>query len=304
MRTYKVVLGVVAMATPAVSGSVSAQDHAAPAPAIVVTGQRTAGPQIKGVIAARNGDRIKVVGADGTSTIVAIDQETQIRTGGGLFPGGLLGTGSRAGANVLINGLPVTVKTWRTGGDQAGGDLVASQIVFKNSDLKVATMIQRGTSQHFDDQSARIDAQSTRIDAQAAATEGLRGRLADIDKYNLKRTTNVHFASGKVDISDADKTDLCTTASFAQGLPNALILVVGYTDSSGSDELNQALSEKRAGRVINYLQQACGWKPWRMLSPTGMAKADPLASNDTAEGKAQNRRVAVNVLVSKSVDGF
>ena len=66
--------------------------------------------------------------------------------------------------------------------------------------------------------------------------------------------------------------------------------------------MNQELSEKRAGRVVNYLQQACGWKPWRMLSPTGMAASDPLADNSTAEGKAQNRRVSVNILVSKSID--
>jgi outer membrane protein OmpA-like peptidoglycan-associated protein len=80
------------------------------------------------------------------------------------------------------------------------------------------------------------------------------------------------------------------------------MLVVGYTDSTGPEEVNQQLSEKRAARVINYLQQACGWKPYRMLTPTGMATADPLAPNDTPEGKAQNRRVAVNILVSKSVD--
>jgi outer membrane protein OmpA-like peptidoglycan-associated protein len=311
MRTFKLLLGIVAMVMPGVSASVAAQNSGAAAPPIVVTGERTAGPQIKGVIAARNGDRIEVVGEDGASMTVTIDPETQIRTGGGLFPGGLIGTGGRAGAEVLINGLPVTVKTWRTGGDPARGELVASQIVFKKSDLKLAKMIQRGTSQRFADQSARIDkqstridAQSTRIDAEAAATEALRGRLADIDKYTIKRTTNVHFASGKAEISNADKADLCATASFAQGISNALILVVGYTDATGSDDLNQALSEKRAGHVINYLQQACGWKPWRMLSPTGMAKADPLASNDTPDGKAQNRRVAVNVLVSKSVDGL
>ena len=47
-----------------------------------------------------------------------------------------------------------------------------------------------------------------------------------------------------------------------------------------------------------------GWKPYRMLTPTGMAKADPAASNSTVEGKAQNRRVAVNVLVSKGLDGL
>jgi outer membrane protein OmpA-like peptidoglycan-associated protein len=80
--------------------------------------------------------------------------------------------------------------------------------------------------------------------------------------------------------------------------------VVGYTDSDGSDEFNQALSEKRASAVINYLQQDCRWKPYRMLTPTGMAESDPAADNSTPEGKAQNRRVAVNVLVSKSIDGI
>ena len=56
--------------------------------------------------------------------------------------------------------------------------------------------------------------------------------------------------------------------------------------------------------MINYLQQACRWKPYRVLTPTGMAEADPLADNTTEEGKAQNRRVAVNILVSKSVEGL
>src|SRR3546814_14906493 len=87
-------------------------------------------------------------------------------------------------------------------------------------------------------------------------------------------------------------------------MDNALLLVVGYTESTGSQELKQALSEKRAGGVVNYLQQACGWKPYRMLTPTGMAEADPTASNDTVEGKAPNRRVAVNNLVSKGLDGL
>jgi outer membrane protein OmpA-like peptidoglycan-associated protein len=114
----------------------------------------------------------------------------------------------------------------------------------------------------------------------------------------------VHFDTGKAVLSAQDKAALCNTANQAQATENALMLVVGYTDSTGGDDFNQELSEKRAARVINYLQQACGWKPYRMLTPTGMAKADPLASNDTPEGKAENRRVAVNILVSKSVDGL
>lgn len=168
--------------------------------------------------------------------------------------------------------------------------LVASQINFKQNDLKTASMIRNGTNQRFDEQ--------------AAATEALRGRMGDIDKYNIKSTTNVHFDTGKANLSEQAKADLCSTATQAEGIDNALMLVVGYTDSVGSEDFNQQLSEKRASKVINYLQQACGWKPYRMLTPTGMAEADPLASNDTEEGKAQNRRVSVNILVSKGLDGI
>jgi outer membrane protein OmpA-like peptidoglycan-associated protein len=128
--------------------------------------------------------------------------------------------------------------------------------------------------------------------------------VGDIDQYNIKGTTNVNFDTGKATLSEQAKADLCAAASTAEGMDNALLLVVGYTDSTGSQELNQALSEKRAARVVNYLQQACGWKPYRMLTPTGMAEADPAASNATAEGKAENRRVAVNIMVSKGLDGM
>ena len=265
------------------SGSAYAQQQTTPDPNIVVTAQRPApGPQIKGVIAARHGDRIKVVTPDGGSTIIAVNDDTKIRSGGGLFS-----SRSKLAADSLLNGLPITAKTVQSAD---GGDLIASQITFRNNDLRTASMIRNGTSQGFEEQTA--------------ATEALRGRVGDIDKYNVKSTTNVHFDVGRTELSAEDKAQLCSTATQAQANENALLLVVGYTDSTGGDDLNQELSEKRAARVINYLQQQCGWKPYRMLTPTGMAKADPAAPNDTPEGKALNRRVAVNVLVSKSVDGL
>jgi outer membrane protein OmpA-like peptidoglycan-associated protein len=287
------------MVTISASGSLYAQQQTAPDPNIVVNGTpapeapsapaaapvMTAGPEIKGVITARNGDKMKVTAADGASTIIAITDATRIKSGG-LFSNNR----GKLAADSLLNGLPVTVKTLQPGGGQSGGALVASQVNLRNNDLKTATMIRNGTSQRFDEQTA--------------ATEALRGRMGDIDKYNIKSTTNVHFDTGKAELTAQDKADLCATATTAQGTENALMLVVGYTDSTGGDDLNQALSEKRAARVINYLQQACGWKPYRMLTPTGMAKADPLADNNTPEGKAQNRRVAVNILISKSVDGL
>src|SRR5436190_18478318 len=143
-----------------------------------------------------------------------------------------------------------------------------------------------------------------RFAANEAATEALRGAVANIDQYNVRSTTSVTFDTGRSTLSEQAKAELCAAATSAGSIPNALLLVVGYTDSRGSPELNQALSERRAGSVVNHLQQACHWQPWRMLTPTGMSEADPAASNDTAEGQAQNRRVTVSILVSKAVDGL
>ncbi len=243
--------------------------------------QSVAGPQIEGIISARRGDRMQVTSADGTNTVVVVNDATRIKGSGGFL--GL--NRSKLAADSLLNGLPVTVKTW-----QSGGTLVASQVDLKSRDLKTASMIRSGTAQGFAEQTA--------------ATEALRGRMADIGNYNIKSTMNVNFDTGKAVLSEQAKADLCATAATAESTNNALLLVVGYTDSTGSEEINQALSERRAGRVVNYLQQACGWKPYRMLTPTGMSEADPLADNTTAEGKAQNRRVAVNILVSKGLDGL
>lgn len=241
-----------------------------------------AGPEIQGVISARSGDRMQVTSSDnGTKSIIAINDDTRISASKGLF--GL--SHRKLTATSLLNGLPVSVQTM-----QSGDALVASKITFRNTDFKTARMIRNGTTQGFDEQTA--------------ATEALRGRMGDIDQYNIKATTNVNFATGKANLTPQATADLCAAATTAEGTKNALMLVVGYTDSTGSDDFNQRLSEKRASRVVNYLQQACHWKPYRMLTPTGMAKADPLASNDSSDGKAQNRRVAVNILVSKGLDGL
>lgn len=273
-------LATLAVSAPAV---VSAQQPAPEADlkATMAASPSVRGPDIKGVISARSGDQMQVTAADGTRTIIDINDATRVRASKGL-----LGLGrSTLAATSLLNGLPVTVRTLH-----AGEALVASQINFRNNDFKTATMIRSGTAQGFDEQTA--------------STGALRGRMGDIGQYNIKGTTNVNFDTGKAQLSAEARAELCAAASTAETMKNALILVVGYTDSTGGDEFNQQLSEKRASRVVNYIQQACHWKPYRMLTPTGMAKADPLASNDSVEGKAQNRRVAVNILVSKGLDGL
>lgn len=238
------------------------------------------GPEIKGVIIARTGDKIKIRAADGSVTVIGVTNETEVKATGGFLSGG-----KKLTVDALLNGLPVTVRTV-----QAESGTYASRITFKNGDYKTAQMIQNGTAQQFEEQTA--------------ATEALRGRVGDIDNYNIKGSTNVYFATGSWKLTPEGKAELCQVAGQAEGTNNALLLVVGYTDDVGDEDYNQTLSEKRASTVINYLQQYCKWKPYRMLTPTGMAESDPLADNSTEEGRRQNRRVSVNILVSKAVDGM
>ncbi|KPF93857.1 cell envelope biogenesis protein OmpA [Novosphingobium sp. AAP83] len=239
------------------------------------------GARVEGVISARRSSKIEVTSADGTKSIISINDATLIEASAG--PLGLKRT--KLAASSLLNGLPVRVKTL-----QFGNDLVANKIDLKSEDLKTAQIVHNGTAQRFSEH--------------AAATEALRGRMANIDKYSIKSSMNVAFDVGKSVISSQAKSDLCDTANQAAAIENSLMLVVGYTDSTGNEELNQRLSEARAARVVNYLQQVCGWKPYRMLTPTGLAAANPAASNDTVDGKAKNRRVTVNVMVSKVLDGL
>ena len=286
-RTMALVLSTATLTLPA---SLAAQDEEIvdSGAQMVVTGLPPAdlsgltdGPEIQGFISARSGERVQITLPDGSTQLLFLSEATEVRSSKGLF--GM----NRAKLNTesLYNGLPITAKT-----AQWGSGLVARQIRFKSTDLKTATMIRTGTVQGFSEQSA--------------ATAALRSRVGDIDNYNVKATTNVNFDVGKANLTPEAQSELCSAASQAQSMDNALLLVVGYTDSTGSLDFNQELSEKRASRVVNHLQQACGWKPYRMLTPTGMAEADPLADNETPQGKAQNRRVAVNILVSKAVDGF
>tara|TARA_A100001391_G_scaffold130111_3_gene89413 strand:+ start:18527 stop:19459 length:933 start_codon:yes stop_codon:yes gene_type:complete len=245
-----------------------------------------AGPEIEGIIAGRTANRMIINAGNNSEAEVSLSQATRITGSGGFL--GLNRT--ELTSDELLPGLPVEIETV----NYAGG-LIASRIKYKTSDYETAEMIRGGTQRQF----AMHD---EAIGNNEEAIEGLRGRVANIDQYNVRHVANVYFDSGKWRLTPAAQNELCATATQAEQIDNALLLVVGYTDTDGSQEYNQTLSERRAGGVVNYLQQACGWAPYRMLTPTGMAEADPAADNTTPAGKAQNRRVAVNILVSKAVD--
>jgi OOP family OmpA-OmpF porin len=105
--------------------------------------------------------------------------------------------------------------------------------------------------------------------------------------------TTIRFESGRAAI-DGDSIGLLDhLVATAQRCPSANIVIAGHTDSDGDDQTNLALSERRAMAVVDFLVK--GGVQAERLKPVGYGRAQPIASNDTEEGKAQNRRIEFKV---------
>jgi OOP family OmpA-OmpF porin len=99
----------------------------------------------------------------------------------------------------------------------------------------------------------------------------------------------IRFESGRASIDPDSAGLLDRLIETAMRCPTADIEIAGHTDSDGEDGFNQALSEKRAQAVADYLVKA--GLPANRFIATGYGSSQPIASNDTDEGKAQNRRI-------------
>lgn len=110
---------------------------------------------------------------------------------------------------------------------------------------------------------------------------------------------DVLFAFGKYDLQPPAREALAKFSGIVLAHPGLHLSVEGYTDSVGSDAFNQTLSEQRANAVRDYLVQQ-GLDP-SQIAATGYGKSNPVASNDTAAGRQQNRRV--EIIISGEVIG-
>ena len=104
----------------------------------------------------------------------------------------------------------------------------------------------------------------------------------------------VLFASNKADVQTQYESDLKALGEFLRKNPDTYTLLLGYTDNIGLDEYNLELSKRRAESVANYLMNKLGIDEDQIVL-NWYGKDNPVAGNDTAEGRAQNRRVEIAV---------
>jgi outer membrane protein OmpA-like peptidoglycan-associated protein len=105
--------------------------------------------------------------------------------------------------------------------------------------------------------------------------------------------SGILFEVNKAELSDAAKENLARLSEILLKYEDTDILIEGHTDSDGSDAYNQGLSESRASSVANYLvwHKVVGER----LTTTGYGESQPIAPNETSEGKSLNRRVEVAI---------
>lgn len=140
-----------------------------------------------------------------------------------------------------------------------------------------------------------LDVQEAELRAELAST-GVGVERTD-DSIRLIMPGNITFNTDSANISASFYSTLNSVAKVLNKYDNSTVMVMGFTDSTGRPEYNQALSQQRAQSVAAYLQGQ-GVKASR-FEVMGMGSSNPIASNDTAAGRAQNRRVEIKIIPNK-----
>jgi outer membrane protein OmpA-like peptidoglycan-associated protein len=163
---------------------------------------------------------------------------------------------------------------------------------------QAATARAEGAEQKLAADQARSEANTAQL--AAASSEQQAAELQrQIDVLQAKPTDrglvltlgDVLFTTGRADLKPGATGNLNKLVAFLDKYPDRSVSIQGYTDSVGSEDYNQGLSERRANSVKSYLAgQGIGSM---RLSASGKGRNDPVADNDSAAGRQQNRRVEV-----------
>jgi outer membrane protein OmpA-like peptidoglycan-associated protein len=231
---------------------------------------------------------------------VSLTDGTKIQSPSGLFNIDK----KRQDASLLAPGLFVEIHG--VGGDH--GNLVATRITFSKHAVKVQNSVAAGEVDLREKQAENAAATQRNLNMINAATRRARDsiaafteRIANLDNYVVKMESTVYFASGSFELNDASKQVLDNLVARGQGLKGFMVEVAGYTDNVGDVALNQELSARRVNSVVAYAAEKFNIPLRRFVNPTGLGETQPVGDNNTAEGRALNRRVEIRVLLNKGI---
>jgi OOP family OmpA-OmpF porin len=286
--------------------------------ALVLTCNIAAAQNIQGVINGRSGATMTLQTQDSGNVVVILTPSTEVDEVEGL----LRARRKEMAVTALIPGLPVQVQ----GSYNAQNQLVANVVKFKGSDLNNAEDYQAGldpTKQQVQANQQQIQQSEQQIQAQIqlaaeqqkteanqaaiaanqAAIAADNKRFGELADYNILGEVTVYFANGSTTIEPKYKPQLLQLTQQAMGIKAYILQVQGYASAVGSAALNQRLSSERAANVTEFLEQQGNIPLTNMLAPGAMGTSQQVASDATAEGQAEDRRVVVKILQNKGIAG-
>jgi outer membrane protein OmpA-like peptidoglycan-associated protein len=148
-------------------------------------------------------------------------------------------------------------------------------------------------------QKAQLETDKVELRTQLLRQFNLILQTRDTARGLIVNMSDVLFDSGKYSLRPLAREKLAKVAGIVSGHPGLRLDVEGYTDSVGGDDFNQVLSEQRGGAVRDYLTHE--GMAAASVTAKGFGKSQPVASNNTAEGRQQNRRV--ELVISGEVIG-
>ena len=129
----------------------------------------------------------------------------------------------------------------------------------------------------------------------------LNQRISSLDDYVVSKNITLNFKVGSAVLSPEAKLALDEIAAQATTEKGYVIQVSGYASSDGNEALNRRLSQRRAEAVMSYLIENHDVSQRRIVTPLGFGAARPAADNATREGRQENRRVEVAILVNNGL---
>ena len=187
----------------------------------------------------------------------------------------LLGAGAGAAAGAATGAVIGALTSKKSGKGAAKGALIGAAL---------GSIAGMGVGAYMDRQEAEL--------RKKLAGTGVR-IVREGNDIRLVMPSDITFAVDKTDIQPRFYRTLNAVATVLNGFPETDVLIAGHTDSTGSEEYNQRLSERRAAAVMQYLI-AQGVDP-RRIEARGFGERYPIADNRTEAGRAQNRRVEIRI---------
>ena len=278
-----------------------------------VSGQKY---KIKGVVVSKVNDSTFIV-----RDTVGVDTKIVVAPGASIKSNGFFG-GDKYTNTAIVRGLNMEFE----GVGDSTGSVSVNKVRFDKTSLQTAQAIDTrvtpaeeritAAEQNAQRVSGQIDelmaisnaakggakaAQDT-ADAAVAGVNATNKRIGDLDDFVVQSTATVNFKVGSYLLSPEAKASLDQVATTAITLKGYVIEVTGFASADGNEKANKVLSERRAQAVKDYLIESHNIPLRRMSTSYGFGELQAVADNTTKEGREQNRRVEVKLMVSRGIN--